>query len=245
MTNSAPKCDICSSLSTAGKGHRKSRSSCLSLLREHLPELRQEIESFGGISKPSREQLALLNHRKWALGRRLLELIGETQSIASRNALHLALSKELGCSPSQVRAFINVATAFADPLPPQLWEMLVKLSRIKDPDRRQLALLNLPRDWTSPRELGPTEQEKRDRDAERRVKLSEGKELEFAVRFSLDLGPSPRLHVALQIIQSFDEKEVSDLADPALEVGRLCESASRLKTLLHPSLSAGPDESTE
>ena len=214
-------------------------------LREHLSELRQEIESFGGISKPSREQLALLNHRKWALGRRLLELIGETQGLASQSALHDTLAKELGCSSSQVRAFINVATAFADPLPPQLWEMLVKLSRIKDPARRQLALLSLPGDWTSPRKLGPTEQEKRDRDALRNLKFSEGVELESAVRFSLNLGPSPRLYVALQIIQSFDEKEISDLADPALEVGRLCEAASRLKTLLHPSLSAGPDESTE
>ncbi|MBE9565224.1 MAG: hypothetical protein IMF16_00545 [Proteobacteria bacterium] len=206
---------------------------------EILADLKEQFSAWRArlaeIEERARPDRAPLTRMRWQLGHDIASALERRAGEVLPTHLFTAMAEWLGCSRSQIYNLVNVGAAFSEPLPPQHWETLCRLSRIEDPAHRQIALAELP-NWAPVRSLAshrPAEskidQARRERGEIRQQQLDDVQAGFAALTHEAQMG-----HILLAL-QAQDREAVSSLLRPRERIEQIIEAALALRKLLPES----------
>lgn len=206
---------------------------------ELLAELEDQLSAWhtrlAEIDKRARPDRVPLTRMRWQLGHDIASALERRAGQVLPTQLFTVLAERLGCSRGHIYTLIKVGAAFSEPLPPQHWETLCRLSQIKDPAHRQIALAELP-DWAPVRSLtshrpaeSKIDQARRERQEIRQQQLDDVQAGFAALTHEAQIG-----HILLAI-KAQDRDAVCSLRYPRERIEQIIEAALALRNLLPES----------
>ena len=206
---------------------------------ELLAELEEQLSAWhtrlAEIEQRARPDRAPLTRMRWQLGHDIANALERRAGQVLPTQLFTVLAERLGCSRGHIYTLVKVGAAFSEPLPPQHWETLCRLSQIKDPAHRQIALAELP-DWAPVRSLAnhrpaesKIEQARRERRDLRQQQFDDARAAFVALTHEAKID-----HILLAI-KDLDRDVLSSMLDAPESVEQIIEAALALRNLLPES----------